>query len=519
MFGPRSNNVCERKGEHKHACGSLVMFLSVGNWKSKLSHNWRARQVTPFPASCIHQEFFKPLRSELRSVLRPLDFRFYKHIVVQCTGLDSSVELGNNIGLLYSFLAEIGIDENGTRELLERNPALKLVTFGSMRARVVSLRAAGIHGIELKQLVTKAPVVLIAEEIDPFIHYVLNVLQANINPTQLKRVLGSTKPRFLVGFDQKVKLLIDHGVSQEKIPYVLNNANLSKALCRKSVEEIDRTLSYLSRYGGADIIVKRPAILNYDLDARLVPRIEFLRKVSGGDVDATAAILRKAPVILSYSLEHMKNHVEVLKKFAGLSDHQVFKILLVFPNVISVSKDRKLQPRIEFLKKSGLKSDEIFKFLTKAPLFLALSFESNIAPKLVFLLKIGYECGSKELVAAMGAVTRTSCENLQKVIELFFSYGLSCGDILAMSKRHPQILQYSYDSLEEKMEYLIEEMGREVGELLSFPAYLGYKLDDRIKHRYEVKKKTLGEGLSINKLLSVSTKTFSDQEKEKPVPG
>ncbi|WKA07698.1 hypothetical protein VitviT2T_025485 [Vitis vinifera] len=116
----------------------------------------------------------------------------------------------------------------------------------------------------------------------------------------------------------------------------------------------------------------------------------------------------------------------------------------------------------------------------------------------------------------MGAVTRTSCENLQKVIGLFLSYGLSCEDIVAMSNKHPQILQYNPTSLKEKIEYLIEDMGREVDELLAFPAFLGYKLDDRIKHRYEVKKKIIGEGMSLNKLLSVSTERFSRRKKKDP---
>lgn len=115
----------------------------------------------------------------------------------------------------------------------------------------------------------------------------------------------------------------------------------------------------------------------------------------------------------------------------------------------------------------------------------------------------------------MGAVTRTGCGNMQKVIGVFLSYGLSFADILAMSKKHPQILQYNHSSLEEKMEYLIGEMDREVGELLAFPAFLGYKLDDRIKHRYEVKRKTLGEGMSINKLLCVSAERFKTNEKKK----
>jgi hypothetical protein len=139
--------------------------------------------------------------------------------------------------------------------------------------------------------------------------------------------------------------------------------------------------------------------------------------------------------------------------------------------------------------------------------------------KLVVLVKIGYENETKELAAAMGAASRTSCENLQNVIGLFLSYGLTYADILAMSKKHPQILQYKCGALEEKLEFLIEEMGRGVRELLSFPAFLGYNLDERIKHRYEVKKLTTGEGMSINKLLSVSDDRFLNQkQKKKPIP-
>lgn len=51
-------------------------------------------------------------------------------------------------------------------------------------------------------------------------------------------------------------------------------------------------------------------------------------------------------------------------------------------------------------------------------------------------------------------------------------------------------------------------MGREIGELMAFPAFLGYKLNERIKMRYEVKKEVRGEGMSLNKLLSVSAATF-----------
>lgn len=418
-------------------------------------------------------------------------------------------------GMLFSVFREIGLNEKETNLLLGKNPTLRSTSLDRIRARVLALQSVGINGFALYRLVIKCPSVLIAEEIDPVISFVRDDLEGKVEAAQLERLFITTEARFLLGFAQKVKLLLHHEVPQEKIAHVLNNANLNKAICCKSVEELERTIAFLKPYHGIEIIVRRPAILNYDLDSQLIPKIRFLEELSGGDANATGTVLHKLPAILSYSLEHMESHVDFMKSYVGLDDREIFKIILVFPNVVSASKERKLRPRIEFLKQCGLNSNDIFKFLTRAPLFVALSFEDNLAHKLGFLVKIGYEYRTKELAVALGAVTRTSCENMQKVIGLFLSYGLSCEDIFYMSKKHPQILQYNPGSLEEKMEYLTEEMGRDVSELLTFPAFLGYKLDDRIKHRYEVKKKTAGTGMSLNKLLSESADRFSTTEQPK----
>lgn len=415
-------------------------------------------------------------------------------------------------GMLFSFFQEIGIDGEEAQVVLDKNPALTSTSLDLLRTRILSFRSVGVDGLELSRLITKCPSLLTADEIDAFLHFVRHDFEGKIEPPQLKRLFGTTEARFLVGFDQKVRLLLHRGVPREKIFDVLNKLNLYKALCLKSVEEIERTIAFLSRFGGIDLIVRRPTLLNYDLDTQLVPRVGFLTELSGGDEDATGTLLGKLPAILSYTVDHTKGHVELLRSLAGLTDEQIFKFLLVFPNVVSASRERKLRPRIHFLKQCGYSSNDIYKFLIKAPLFLGLSFEDNLAYKLAFLVKIGYKYRTKDMAAAMGSATRTSCDNLQKVIGLFLSYGLSCGDIVIMSTKHPQILQYSHSAIEKKMEYLINEIGREVGELLNFPAFLGYKLDDRIKARYELRKKVLGEGMSLNKLLTVSSERFSTKK-------
>ncbi|EOA13250.1 hypothetical protein CARUB_v10026279mg [Capsella rubella] len=466
--------------------------------------------LPPFTALCSYGAF--PASSTFRSELRPLHLRCLDRretaLIFRCSCLSSPIDAGSQIESLFSLFRDIGFSEEETEMILAKNPDIKSAPLDTIGARVASLQSLKINGFALQGLIAKSPNLLTSEEFDVVNSFLVDELEGRLEPELLERLLAVADTSILLSFNQKVRLLILHGIPKEKISHVLNKVYLNKLLYQKSVEDIERLISFLEPFGGIGIIARRPVILNSDLDSQLIPRVNFIRDLSGEDDFATGTVLRRLPAILSYSVEHMNSHVEFLKSFAGLTSEQVFKIVHVFPNVISTSKERKLRPRIEFLKECGFDSAGMFKFLSKAPLYLALS-EDNLSHKLGFLVKIGYRHRTKELAFAMGAVTRTSSDNMQRVIGLYLSYGLSLEDILAMSTKHPQVLQYNYSSLEEKLEYLIEYMGREVEELLAFPAFLGYKLDSRIKHRYEEKLKSRGENMSLNKLLTVSAERFS----------
>ncbi|MQM01758.1 hypothetical protein Taro_034517 [Colocasia esculenta] len=403
-------------------------------------------------------------------------------------------------------LREFGFDVEEAGALLQRHPPLALACPESLRRRLVSLQSAGIRGFALPLSIAKRPEILTSEEVDHFLDFVGKEL-GGIDPPKLERLLTTADPQTLGGIRDRVRLLVDRGVPWDKLGFVVNSVNIKKVFYERSHKELEEALLLLGRIGGGtDLVLRRPLLLNLDLDSQLAPRIAYLTELAGGDEAAAGKLIRKLPAILTYTVEHFEAHLKFWRA-VGLRREQVFRIALVHPSVLSVSRERKLTPRIEFLKQCGLDADAIFKFLVKAPLFLSLSSE-NLAKKLAFLVKIGYRHGTRDMAVAAGAVTRTSCENLQGVVGLLLGYGFSTEDVLAMSRRHPQVLQYNRGSLEEKLEYLVEEMGREVEEVLAFPAFLGYKLDERIKQRYEVKKEASGEGMSLNKLLSVSTARF-----------
>ena len=398
--------------------------------------------------------------------------------------------------------------------ILLNAPELNSIPLDSLRDRVFSLYSLGLDRVSINHLVTERLTVLTANEIDPLLSFLRNELQGQLEKAKLKRLLLANEPKSLSLFLQKVQLLVDRGMPDDKIVRVLNKVNLSKAICHRSMDEIERILDFLEPFDGIHLIAKNPVILNCDLHNQLIPRIRVLTVLSGGDEDSVAKVLNRFPLILNYSAEHLEEHIKFLRCFADLDDQQIFRIVLLFPAIFTSSRERKLRPRIQFLKECDLDSDEIFKFLSKAAIFLSISFRANLAYKLGFLVKIGYKYRTKELAVAIAASMRISCENMHKMVNLFLDYGFSLEDIYAMSKKHPQILSYNHAILRKKMEYLVEEMNRDIEELLDFPAYLGYNLEDRIKHRYEIKKDLIGEQLSINRLLAVSNENFTGRRKK-----
>ncbi|XP_042480505.1 transcription termination factor MTERF8, chloroplastic-like [Macadamia integrifolia] len=234
-------------------------------------------------------------------------------------------------------------------------PPLRFATLESVRSRLRYLQLAGIDGFSLCRLIAKRPKILTAEQIGVVICFLMDDLKGQIEPVTLERLLNFTEIQFFVGFAGKVELLFNQGIAKEEIPHVLNNIHL-KVFCHKPAEEIERAILYLNHFDGVDLIVRRPPLLNLDLETQLIPRTMILTELSGGDQSATGAVLRKLPSVLTYSTEHLRSHVEVFRSSVGLTDPEIFKIVLLYPNVFSVSKDRRLRLRVEFLKQCGLNS-------------------------------------------------------------------------------------------------------------------------------------------------------------------
>ncbi|KAL5075276.1 hypothetical protein RYX36_014260 [Vicia faba] len=434
-----------------HCSSSLIAFLP--------SHS---RQPSTFFPHLQTQPFLSPLTKSQPPNSSSFLFQFRPFIHCRCTSHKSNVDF--QFVSLVSLFQEIGISFEESESLLSNASELSSIQLDSLHGRILLLQSLGLDRVSINQLVTKQLIVLTSNEIDPLLSFLKNELHGQLKQAKVKLVLSKK----LSDFPHKVQLLLDRGIAGDKIVHVLNKVDLSKAICHRSMEELERVISFLKPFGGVDLIVRYPAILNYDFDCQLKPRIRVLTELSGGDEKSVGKVLNKFPIILNYRAEHIEEHIEFLRSFVELDDQQIFKIVLVFPAIFTSSRERKLRPRIQFLKDCGLDSCEIFMFLINAPVFLAISFRENLAYRLVFLVKLGYEYRTKELPVAMGISSRVACENMQKTVSVLLNYGLSPEDIFAMTKKKPRILQYNHAALEKKMKYLTEEMDHDIKKLLGF---------------------------------------------------
>eukprot|EP01018_Ginkgo_biloba_P012315 Gb_07257 [translate_table: standard] len=464
-------------------------------------------------ANANHCTRIRPLRPRQLSFLRAA--ASCSQETTQCVDSSSSA---NNNGEVETesehspILEEIGLSRTEVKLLLLKNPYILDRNPASTITNVHALQALGITGDHLILLVKKRPSIFIAN-LEPIVTSIQQNIQG-FDLVKFHKVLFKADHQLLVNFPEKVNMLLRHGLPSYQLANVLNNLNL-KVFCEKPIEELDKVICFLKQYDTNNetcgLIIRRSALLQLSLEKDLVPRTSFFEKL-GADQDSLKKLFRRFPLILAYTVEHFEKHVAYLKS-VGFTEENVLMMVKAYPQTLSLSIERKMKPRIEFLKNCGLNQQEVAKLLIRHPTFLGLSFDDNLSKKVALLLKVGFESYSCELAQALSTVTRTSYEKMQITVDLLLSYGLSYEDICYMGKRQPHFLRYSPESIKPKIDYLVNDMSRSIHDLISFPAFLGYSLEDRIKPRHEMMKWLISRGLakedfSVNRLLAVSDKDF-----------
>ncbi|KAL6514302.1 hypothetical protein OROHE_019044 [Orobanche hederae] len=214
------------------------------------------------------------------------------------------------------------------------------------------------------------------------------------------------------------------------------------------------------------------------------------------------------PPLISTPLSQIKSTVDFLFSL-GVTTQDLRRIFPMCPELLTSSTASTIIPAITFLlREARVEAANLRHIIHRRPRLLTCSVDRQLRPTLYFLQgTIGIDH-----VAKWAPLLSCSVEDkFIPRIEYFQKLGFPYRDTIIMFRRFPSLFCYSIkDNLEPKFNYFRMEIGRELKELIAFPHYFSFSLENRIqpRHRMCVEK---GICLALPTMLKPSEARFRDR--------
>ncbi|CAN4107545.1 unnamed protein product [Withania somnifera] len=280
----------------------------------------------------------------------------------------------------------------------------------------------------------------------------------------------------------------------------------------RSLEELDEIIGYLEYKGVKRDWMGYISLVQTSFDM-------------GMDEKDFGTMLFDYPKVLGYfSMEEMNQKVAYLKEF-GLSNKDVGRLLAFKPHLMGCGIEEKFKPLVKYLYYLGVSKDGMRKILVTRPVLFCVDFETTIVTKVQFLRDIGVQQDAignvlvrfprlltfslykkiRPVVIFLLTKAGVSQRNIGKVIALgpellgcsiankldhnvkyFLSLGITLRQLGDMVADFPMLLTYNIDILRPKYRYLRRMMVRPLQDLIEFPRFFSYSLDERIIPRHKI---------------------------------
>ncbi|KAJ0518562.1 putative transcription regulator mTERF family [Helianthus annuus] len=297
---------------------------------------------------------------------------------------------------------------------------------------------------------------------------------------------------------------------------------------QRSIEELDEIVSCLEKNGVKRewmgyIVSRCPELLSFSME-ELETHMKFYFDMGMNEKDFGTMVFDFPKVLGFYSLEEMNQKVAYLKEF-GLSNEDVGRLLAFRPQLMGCSIEERWKPLVKYFYYLGISRDGMRRILTVKPMVFCFDFEANIVRKVQFFRDIGvqekgiasmlvrfpslmtYSLHKKIRPVVIFLLTKAgvSQTNIGKVIGLgpellgcsiskkldpnvkyFLSLGIDLKTLGEMIADFPMLLRYNIDILRPKYRYLRRTMVRPLNDLIEFPRFFSYSLEDRIIPRHKI---------------------------------
>ncbi|KHN44563.1 hypothetical protein glysoja_042712 [Glycine soja] len=300
---------------------------------------------------------------------------------------------------------------------------------------------------------------------------------------------------------RKIRLFYDLNGGKSLVELIgRNNGGGVGVIVEHGEEELVQAAEYFCRFGAkkedvARLIVDGPELLELDLEAWVVDVVKLLKYFGMRSDDVEDVRRDYAHVLGTVKMGNLPNVMRAL----GLREWFFDKI-----------NDGNHQLLVSFVTSCpGEFQDE--GYLGRLKAIQASRTPTHNISKLNFLHAIGF--GENALTMNVYAQMHGTSGKLQKRFNCLLRLGIEFSKICKMITIHPKILSQNPQNLEQKVNFFCQEMGYSLEHLITFPAFLCFDLENRIKPRYRFHMWIMEKGLSsknysITSMVATSDKNF-----------
>lgn len=290
--------------------------------------------------------------------------------------------------------------------------------------------------------------------------------------------------------DEIVWYLESNGVRMDWMGYVMSRC--PQLLCC-SMEEVKTRVGFfldmdMNEKDFGTMVFDYPRVLGYFTLEEMNQKVNYLKEFGLSNEDV-GRLLAFKPQLMGCSIEERWKPLVKYLYYLGISRDGMKRMLVIKPMVFCVDLEQTIVPKVRFFQDIGIRDDAIGNMLVKFPPLLTYSLYKKIRPVVIFLMtKAGVSERNIAKAIAMGPEL-LGCSIVNK-LEINLKYLLSLGirhrQLGEMIADFPVLLRYNIDLLRPKYKYLRRTMVRPLQDLIEFPRFFSYSLDDRIIPRHKV---------------------------------
>lgn len=311
-------------------------------------------------------------------------------------------------------------------------------------------------------------------------------------------------------------------------------------------------LDYLGKLGVrkstfTDFLRRYPQVLHASVVVDLAPVVKFLQGLDIKPNDIPR-VLEKYPEVLGFKLEGTMSTSVAYLVGIGVGRKEVGGILTRFPEILGMRVGRVIKPFVEFLESLGIPRLAVARLIEQRPHIVGFELEERVKPNVDALLEnevrrsklasviaqypeiIGIDLKSKLLsqrtflnsvidlnpedfgrvVEKMPQVVSLNNNSMLKHVDFIKACGFSLQQVRKMVLGCPQLLALNLGIMKLSFDFFRVEMGRDLEELVDFPAFFTYSLESTVKPRHDMVAKR-GFKCSLAWLLNCSEEKFKER--------